>query len=105
MLDTLLDYVIKEWNVIREAPVAFLLCVVFLGILIFAGLEWFHAEKSETQTQRISFLTERLDEARLSVKTTAEALKKDSEIAKSARLKLHTYGDDRTPTRIEFENI
>lgn len=73
MLDTLLEHALKEWAVIREAPVAFLVCVALVGVLIFFGVEWFHGERVATQGERIRLLTERLDEARLSVKTVTEA--------------------------------
>lgn len=47
--------------VVRGAPAAFSISVIFFGAFIFVALEWFHAERYETQEQRISFLTEKLE--------------------------------------------
>jgi hypothetical protein len=102
-LDTLFEHVLKEWKVITKAPISFLICVGFLGLIIFLALEWFHREKTETQKERIELLSARLDEARLSVKTVTEAATKP--LADRAELTLHIYGDERTPTKISESNI
>jgi hypothetical protein len=76
MLDTLLEHALKEWHVIREAPIAFLVCIGLCAAIIFIGVEWFHAERVATQEERIKLLSERLDESRLSLKTATEAAAK-----------------------------
>lgn len=104
MLDTLLDYVIKEWHVIREAPGAFFLCVLLAALIIFFVLEWFHSEKMDTLEQRVGFLTERLDESRQSLKTTADALATTQAVEEQTSLRL-MFRANQDPLELGKENI
>lgn len=71
MLDTLLERVLKEWKIITQAPLSFLVSVSLLAVLIFFSLEYFHAERDRTQTEHINLLTARLDES-LKAKTLGD---------------------------------
>jgi hypothetical protein len=102
-MDTLLEHLLKEWKVILQAPFAFGLCVVVAAIIIFFALEWLHRERVATKEERIKLLSERLDESRLSLQTATQAAAKS--LAETSLLKLHFYGDERTPTRLTDENV
>lgn len=66
----------REVGVIRAAPIAFTLVVMFIAAILYAGLEWFHAERYETQEQRIEFLNEQLQAEKESDKKIEERLMK-----------------------------
>ena len=103
MFDFLLDHISKEWNVIFQAPIAFSICLLFGWLIIFYILEWFHKEKTQAQSETIKLLESRLDEARIALKTTAEATCKP--LADNAELHIHCYGDERVPKRLLAQNI
>jgi hypothetical protein len=56
-----LDYLRREGHVIRAAPFSFLAACGFVAVSVFAGLEYHHAEKDETQKAEIELLKARLD--------------------------------------------
>ena len=58
MFDALLQKIMDEVTVVKDAPFVFCIAVFLAGIIIFMALEWFHREKVETQEKRISLLTE-----------------------------------------------
>jgi hypothetical protein len=60
MLDALTERALKEWRVIKGAPVSFAICLAFLGVLAFSGVSWHYSEQLETQKSTIANLQERV---------------------------------------------
>jgi hypothetical protein len=60
MLDALTERALKEWRVIKGAPVAFAICVAFFGVLAFSGVSWHYSGQLETQKSTIDNQQERI---------------------------------------------
>ena len=102
-MDALLEHLLKEWQVILQAPFAFLIGFIGLAVIIFFAVEWLHKERVATKDERIKLLSERLDESRMSLQATAKAAMQS--LANTSYITLHTYGDDRHPIRLAYENV
>jgi hypothetical protein len=53
MLDALTEYVLREWRVIKGAPLSFGICSILLGVLAFFIASWHYAEQIDTQKATI----------------------------------------------------
>ena len=56
MWDWLWTQVLKEWGVMKNAPLAFTASVLLASILIVFGLEYFHSEKTSAHEATIALL-------------------------------------------------
>lgn len=64
MLETFFKYLLKEWAVIRDTPVAFCTLLILGWFVIGAGLEVFHREKMEASNIRTDHLFNLVDQYR-----------------------------------------
>lgn len=60
MLERAFDYLLKEWSVIKQAPLAFIVCVLLGACLGWFLGKSFYAERIEVISQRIEDFQERL---------------------------------------------
>ncbi|MGA8570755.1 MAG: hypothetical protein WB580_23425 [Candidatus Binataceae bacterium] len=68
MLDTLLEPLLSEWRVIKEAPVSFIAMVAFASVLIFFAINWHFSQEIGGRDTIIKWQDERLAEYRTQLK-------------------------------------
>jgi len=59
-METLIEFVLREWRVIRAAPLSFFVINVLMAILIFFAVEYHYAETISTQRERIALYQDKL---------------------------------------------
>jgi hypothetical protein len=64
MLDALTEYALKEWRVIKGAPVAFVTCVALSFLIAIIVISWHYGGIIEIQGEMINNQKERIDAAR-----------------------------------------
>lgn len=75
-----LTYLAKEWSVIGQAPLTFIVAAVLAGLVAFALVKWAYATRLEHAQSTISMLEKRLDRAEqsdaIAIAATAQATKR-----------------------------
>lgn len=87
MLETIKNYIFGEWRVISQAPVSFAMAVLATAVVIWFALSWAYGNIVSHQASEIKLLERLKGEA--SARPTGQ-------LAGSAELRLHIYGDTRT---------
>lgn len=67
IFDAVFDHVLKEWNVIwnslKEAPLAFGLLALLIGLIVYWGVDKFYTERIETIEARSRFLENQITQS------------------------------------------
>src|ERR1700682_2442811 len=64
MLDTLLEHLLSEWRVIKEATLSFIVSVTFASVLIFFAVDWHYSGEIGMRDATIKWQDERLTDYR-----------------------------------------
>jgi hypothetical protein len=96
MLETIKNYIFGEWHVISQAPVSFAMAVLATAVVIWFALSWAYGNIVSHQASEIKLLERLKGEA--SARPTGQ-------LADSAELRLHIYGDTRTPSLVAERDI
>jgi hypothetical protein len=98
----------EQWGVVKAAPlpfgIALILSLLLVGSGIFRVVVWIN-KKMDTLKERISLLTERLEEQRTATQFAVDKVASANEVAQEAHLRLLVYDEECSPTRISEKNI
>jgi hypothetical protein len=107
MLETFKNYILGEWQVISQVPGTIAVFAVLIGLILWAMFNWAYGRVIENRASEISLLERQNKDYALQVdmlqKKPATAV--GGELLSTADLVLQTYGDERSPTRLSYDNI
>jgi hypothetical protein len=106
MLETFKTYIIGEWKVIRHAPATILMVIIFIIVVLWAAFNWSYGAIVANQSAEMRLMERQIKDYERQV----DALQKkpaivSSDLANSADLVLEIFDNERTPSRISYDNI
>jgi len=107
MLESLKTYIVGEWKVIRHAPASILMIAAVVGLALWNVINWSYGAVVTNQTSEIRLLERQVKDYEHQVDRLQKrpATTVGGEMADTADLVLRTYGDERIPTRLSYENV